>query len=285
MSLPVPGPDRTALVTGASSGIGVELARQLAGRGHGVTLVARREDKLRALADELAANAGVRTEVIAADLTDAASREGIVRQLDERGLEVDILVNNAGFSTMGPVQRSDPEREVAMVQTDVEAVVHLCSLVIPGMASRGRGAVLNVASTAAFQPIPGQAGYAASKAFVLSYSRAIGQELKGTGVTVTTLCPGPVETGFAEAAGLGDDRRRRGDAQAHVGERGGRGQGRGGRPRHGPAGGHPGHRQPSACLHLPPLAPPRPPRAAGPPAPRSEGVSCLSACSGLAVEP
>ncbi|MCU1497150.1 MAG: ydfG 2 [Acidimicrobiales bacterium] len=205
MTLPVPGPDRTALVTGASSGIGVELARLLAARGHGVTLVARREDRLRALADELAASAGVRTEVIAADLTDAGSREGVVRQLDERALEVDILVNNAGFSTMGPVQGSDPDREVAMVRTDVEAVVHLCSLVIPGMVDRGRGAVLNVASTAAFQPIPGQAGYAASKAFVLSYSRAIGQELRGTGVTVTTLCPGPVETGFAEAAGIGDD--------------------------------------------------------------------------------
>jgi short-subunit dehydrogenase len=205
MALPVPGPDRTALVTGASSGIGVELARQLAARGHGVTLVARREDRLRALADELAASAGVRTEVIAADLTDPASREGVVRQLDERSLEVDILVNNAGFSTMGPVQRSDPDREVAMVRTDVEAVLHLCSIVIPGMVSRGRGAVLNVASTAAFQPIPGQAGYAASKAFVLSYSRAIGQELRGTGVTVTTLCPGPVETEFAEAAGIGDE--------------------------------------------------------------------------------
>jgi short-subunit dehydrogenase len=205
MSLPVPGPDRTALVTGASSGIGVELARQLAGRGHGVTLVARREDKLRALADELAASSGVRTEVIAADLTDPASRDGVVRELAARGLEVDVLVNNAGFSTMGPVYRSDPEREVAMVRTDVEAVVHLCSALTPGMVARGRGAVLNVASTAAFQPIPGQAGYAASKAFVLSYSRAIGQELKGTGVTVTTLCPGPVETGFAEAAGLGDE--------------------------------------------------------------------------------
>jgi hypothetical protein len=205
MALPVPGPDRTALVTGASSGIGVELARLLAARGHGVTLVARREDRLRALADELATGTGVRTEVIAADLTDAASREGVVRQLDERGLEVDILVNNAGFSTMGPVQRSDPDREVAMVRTDVEAVVHLCSIVVPGMVDRGRGAVLNVASTAAFQPIPGQAAYAASKAFVLSYSRAMGQELRGTGVTVTTLCPGPVETEFAEAAGIGDD--------------------------------------------------------------------------------
>ena len=205
MALPTPGPDRTALVTGASSGIGVELARQLAARGHGVTLVARREDRLRSLADELASSAGVRTEVIAADLADSGSREGVVATLAERGLEVDILVNNAGFSTMGSVQRSEADREVAMVRTDVEAVVHLCSALIPGMVARGRGAVLNVASTAAFQPIPGQAGYAASKAFVLSYSRAIGQELKGTGVTVTTLCPGPVETGFAEAAGIGDD--------------------------------------------------------------------------------
>jgi short-subunit dehydrogenase len=205
MSLPVPGPDRTALVTGASSGIGIELARLLAGRGHGVTLVARREDKLRELADELAASTGVRAEVIAADLTDDASRESMVREVAARGLVVDVLINNAGFSTMGPVQRSLPDREVAMVRTNVEAVVHLCSSFIPGMASRGQGAVLNVASTAAFQPIPGQAGYAASKAFVLSYSQAIGQELKGTGVTVTALCPGPVETGFAEAAGLGDD--------------------------------------------------------------------------------
>jgi short-subunit dehydrogenase len=106
---------------------------------------------------------------------------------------------------MGPVQRSDPSREVAMVRTDVEAVIHLCSLVIPGMVERGAGAVLNVASTAAYQPIPGQAGYAASKSFVLSYSRSIGEELRGTGVTVTALCPGPVETGFAEAAGLSDE--------------------------------------------------------------------------------
>jgi short-subunit dehydrogenase len=205
MVLPTPGPDRTCIVTGASSGIGVELARQLAERGHGVTLVARREDKLRALADELAGAHGVRTEVVAADLTDAASRTGLVGAMADRGLEVDVLVNNAGFSTMGPVQRSEPDREVSMVRTNIEAVVHLCSLFVPAMADRKRGAVLNVASTAAFQPIPGQAGYAASKAFVLSYSQATSQELKGTGVTVTALCPGPVETGFAEAAGLGEE--------------------------------------------------------------------------------
>ena len=204
MALPIPAPDRTALVTGASSGIGLELARCLAARGHGVTLVARREDRLRELADELSAT-GVRAEVIAADLTDIVSRNRVVEQVAERGLSVDVLVNNAGFSTMGPVHAGDAEREVAMVRTDVEAVVHLCTAFVPGMVERRSGAVLNVASTAAFQPLPGQAGYGASKAFVLSYTQALGAELKGTGVTATTLCPGPVETGFAEAAGLGDE--------------------------------------------------------------------------------
>jgi len=205
MPLPVPAADRTALVTGASSGIGVEIARCLAARGHGVTLVARREGPLQELARELAAAHGIRAEVVAADLTEVVSRNRIVEQLEERGLQTDVLVNNAGFSTMGPVHASDAEREVAMVRTDVEAVVHLCSALVPGMVARGSGAVLNVASTAAFQPLPGQAGYGASKAFVLSYSRALGAELKGTGVTVTTLCPGPVETGFAEAAGIGEE--------------------------------------------------------------------------------
>lgn len=204
MSLPVPSADRTALVTGASSGIGIELARCLVERGHGVTLVARREDKLREVAADLATR-GVRTEVIAADLTEHASRERIATELADRGLSVSVLVNNAGFSTMGPVAESDAEREVSMVRTDVEAVVHLCSAFVPGMVARGSGGVLNVASTAAFQPLPGQAGYGGSKAFVLSYTRALGAELRGTGVTATTLCPGPVETGFAEAAGISDE--------------------------------------------------------------------------------
>lgn len=202
--LPTPAPDRTCVVTGASSGIGVELARLLAGRGHGVTLVARREDRLRALAGELAAAHGIRAEVVAADLADESSRSGVATALAERGLTVDVLVNNAGFSTMGAVARSDAAREVAMVRTDVEAVVHLCSTFVPGMVDRGRGAVLNVASTAAFQPLPGQAGYAASKAFVLAYTRALAQELRGTGVVATALCPGPVHTEFAHAAGIDD---------------------------------------------------------------------------------
>jgi uncharacterized protein len=205
MPLPPPAPDRTALVTGASSGIGDQLARQLAERGHGVTLVARREDRLRALADELAKEHGVRAEVVAADLSDMGGRQSVVDAVGERGLTVDVLVNNAGFSTSGPVHRSDADREISMIRTDVEAIAHLCSAFLPGMVDRRRGAVLNVASTAAFQPLPGQAGYSASKAFVLAYSRAVHTELQGTGVTMTVLCPGPVETEFGAKAGISDD--------------------------------------------------------------------------------
>jgi short-subunit dehydrogenase len=205
MPLPAPAPDRTAIVTGASSGIGTELARGLARRGHGVTLVARREDRLRDLAEELAKAHEVRAEVIAADLTDENSRAAILTELSSRGLTADVLVNNAGLSTTGPVAQSVPHKELAMIRTDVEAVVHLCSLFVPGMVERGRGAVLNVASTAAFQPLPGQAGYGGSKAFVLSYTQATRAELKGSGVTMTVLCPGPVETEFADVAGFTDE--------------------------------------------------------------------------------
>jgi len=205
MSLPAPAADRTCLITGASSGIGADLARLFAQKGHGVTLVARREDRLRALADELSSASGIRAEVVAVDLSDEAARDALAAEVARRGLSVDVLVNNAGFSTMGPVHKSDPAREVAMIRTDVEAVAHLCSIFVPGMVERGRGAVLNVASTAAFQPLPGQAGYGGCKAFVLSYSRALAQEVKGKGVSVTVLCPGPVETEFAEAAGITDD--------------------------------------------------------------------------------
>ena len=204
MALPPPGPDRTCLVTGASSGIGALLARELAQRGRGVTLVARREDRLRALADELSAGHGVRAEVVASDLTDEEARGRLPQELASRGLTVDVLVNNAGFSTTGPAYRADRHRESAMIRTDVEAVVDLCTLFLPGMVERRRGAVLNVASTAAFQPIPGQAAYAACKAFVLSYSHAVRAELAGTGVTLTVLCPGPVATEFVEAAGFRD---------------------------------------------------------------------------------
>ncbi len=205
MTLPAPNAARTCLVTGASSGIGVEIARLLAGRGLGVTLVARTESKLSALAEELSSSHDIRAEVIVADLTDEASRAAIVTELADRSLQVNVLVNNAGFSTTGPVHQADPQRELAMVRTDVEAVVHLCTLLLPGMVERRSGVVLNVASTVAFQPFPGQAAYGASKAFVLSYTHALRGELRPTGVTATALCPGPVETGFADTAGFSGD--------------------------------------------------------------------------------
>lgn len=202
MPLPSPSETTTCLVTGASSGIGSELARELARRGHGLTLFARRADRLEALASDLRSAHKVRVEVIAGDVTDSAQRAELAPAIEERGLSVAVLVNNAGFSTTGPVQRSDHEREVAMIRTDVEAVADLCSILVPKMVERGSGSVLNVASTAAFQPLPGQAGYGACKAFVLSYGQAIRAELRGTGVSVTTLCPGPVKTEFIETAGF-----------------------------------------------------------------------------------
>jgi len=204
MSLPSPAPDRTALVTGASSGIGEALARELVRRGHGVTLVARSVDKLQALASELGAS-GLRAEVLAADLSDRAARAALPDRVADLGLDVDILVNNAGLSTVGPVASADPDREMNMVEVDVMAVVDLCSRFVGPMVERGRGAVLNVASTAAFQPLPGQAGYGGCKAFVLSYTRSLGGELRGTGVKATTLCPGPVQTGFVAAAGFTEE--------------------------------------------------------------------------------
>jgi short-subunit dehydrogenase len=200
MALPAPAPDRCALVTGASSGIGAEIARELVRRGHQVVLVARSADRLAVLAAEL----GDGTHVLLADLSDRVARAALPERVAELGLVVDVLVNNAGFSTLGPVHRSDPVAELDLVEVDVAAVVDLCSRFLPGMVERGRGAVLNVASTAAFQPLPGQAAYGAAKAFVLSYSHSLAGELAGTGVSSTVLCPGPVETGFNAAAGFSD---------------------------------------------------------------------------------
>jgi short-subunit dehydrogenase len=201
MSLPLPGADRTCVVTGASQGIGAEIAKQLVGRGHHVTLVARSTDKLEAVASEITARGG-RAAVLTADLADRASRATLLDQVAGLGLTADVLVNNAGYSTLGPVAKADPEDEMRMVEVDVVAVVDLCSRFLPGMVQRGRGAILNVASTAAFQPLPGQAGYGAGKAFVLSYTQSLAGELRGSGVTATTLCPGPVDTGFGERAGF-----------------------------------------------------------------------------------
>jgi uncharacterized protein len=201
MALPAPSTGSTCLITGASSGIGADIARELAARGYGLTVVARREDRLRALAETLHSEHSVTVDVLPADLSDAAARTGLWEAIQGQGRAVEVLVNNAGFSTVGKVVAADRDRQLGMIRTNVEAVVDLCTLAVPGMVQRGRGSVLNVASTAAFQPLPGQAGYAASKCFVLSYSWALGAELGGTGVTVTALCPGFTETEFFEATG------------------------------------------------------------------------------------
>jgi short-subunit dehydrogenase len=198
MALPSPSPDSTALVTGASSGIGADIARELADRGHGVTLVARREDRLTALAEEIRSKRHVRAEVIACDVSDHPARERLVAEIRERGLQVSVLVNNAGFGSAGRFQELDLEGELRMVRTNVEAIVHLCGEYIPGMVTRGEGAVMNVASTAAFQPLARQSTYSASKAFVLSFTEVLSSDLKGTGVTATALCPGPVKTEFMD---------------------------------------------------------------------------------------
>jgi uncharacterized protein len=201
--LPSPSTDSTCLITGASSGIGTELARALARRGHGLTLVARRQERLNELAGELKDEYGVRIETISSDVGDPAARDSLAREIEERGLSVTILCNNAGFGSGKSFVTLEREKEVEIIRVNCEAVVDLCGRYAPSMAERGEGAILNVASTAAFQPLPNQATYASSKAMVLSFSEALHQELKQSGVTVTALCPGPVKTEFAEVAGIG----------------------------------------------------------------------------------
>lgn len=202
MGLPVPSTGGTALVTGASSGIGAAIARELASRGHAVTIVARREERLRSLADELRGEHGVDAAVHSCDLSDPAERERLQTDLAAGGRFVEVLVNNAGFGSRGDFATNAPERMLEMVRINVETVVDLTARFLPGMIRRGRGAIVNVASMAAFQPMPGAAVYAASKSFVLSFSEATRTELHGTGVTVTAVCPGPVKTEFTDAAGM-----------------------------------------------------------------------------------
>lgn len=208
MALPPPSRRSTCLVTGASSGIGAAVARGLAGRGHGVALVARREERLEQIADELRSSHRVRVEVVTADVSEAEGRDRLVEKVADRGLAVEVLVNNAGFGSGGEFAGLDGARETAMVRTNVEAVVGLSSAYLPRMLDRGRGAILNVGSLIAFQPVPFQATYGASKAFVLNFTDALHEELRGTGVTVTAVCPGPVRTEFGESGGFGgaDDR-------------------------------------------------------------------------------
>jgi hypothetical protein len=201
MSLPEPRPDAAALVTGASAGIGGAIAHELARRGHDLILVARRQDRLQALAKELHDTYRVHADVLPCDLGDAAARGRLAEQVDQLGLEVDVLINNAGFATSGAFDKSDLDRELEQVRVLVESVMALTRAFVPGMVARHRGAILNVASTAGMQPLPYNAGYSAAKAYVITFSEALHQELRGKGITVTVMCPGPVKTEFWDIAG------------------------------------------------------------------------------------
>ncbi len=194
MALPAPSDGSAALVTGASSGIGRELARGLARRGHQLILVARTESKLRALAEEL----DVRAEVVPADLADAASRDELARRVAELGLDVEVLVNCAGFGTYEDFVDADRDRLLSEVRLDVEAVVDLMARYLPAMTKRGQGAVINLSSTAGLQPLPHNALYSGVKAGVLLLSEAVNAEVRKQGVTVTAVLPGPVRTEFQE---------------------------------------------------------------------------------------
>ncbi|GAA3391945.1 SDR family NAD(P)-dependent oxidoreductase [Cryptosporangium minutisporangium] len=191
----------TALITGASSGLGAAFAEALAARGAGVVLVARSTGALEALAERLRAAHGVRTDVVTQDLTTPDAAEAVRAETDRRGLTIDVLVNNAGFGSAGRFDRMDPERAQREILLDVNAVVGLTHAYLPGMVERRNGAVLNVASIAAFQPTPYMSIYGAAKAFVLSFGNALWQEYRSLGVRVTTLAPGPVATNFFEVVG------------------------------------------------------------------------------------
>jgi short-subunit dehydrogenase len=190
-----------ALVTGASSGIGAVFARELARRGADLVLVARSEGKLAALAQELSASYGVAADVAAADLAKPSAATELAESLVARGLQIDILVNNAGFGLFARVYQADPVVLADMVRLNVEALVDLTRVYLPGMLDRDRGAIVNVGSTAGFQPVPYMAVYGATKAFVLSFTEALWAETRGTGVRVTALCPGSTDTGFFDVAG------------------------------------------------------------------------------------
>jgi short-subunit dehydrogenase len=194
--------NQTALVTGASAGIGTAFAEKLAARGDGVVLVARDRDRLEALAADLSARHGVPTEVLAADLTDPAQLATVEARLDDRERPIDVLVNNAGFGTNGRFHELDRDTEAREVALNVAALVRLTHAALAPMVERGHGGVLNVSSLAGGQPTPGNATYGATKAFVSSFTQSVHEELHGTGVNVTVVCPGFTRTEFQVRAGI-----------------------------------------------------------------------------------
>lgn len=193
---------KTALITGASSGIGKALANVFAAQGDALILVARSADKLEELAEHLKNKYGTEVKVLPKDLNQSNSPAQIFKTLEKEKAQVDILVNNAGLGSLGNFIENDPERTMESIQVNVMALTNLSYLFVRGMIARKWGRILNIASIAAFQPIPQMAVYAATKAYVLSFSESIAQELKGTGVTVTAVCPGITKTGFFEPAGV-----------------------------------------------------------------------------------
>ena len=186
-----------ALITGASAGLGVEFARQLSKKGHRLVLAARRKDKLDALAAELG-----NARAVGIDLSADGAAQKLVAEVERAGERIDLLINNAGFGLHGRFDKADPERLRQMVDLNCGALTDLCRAVLPDMVERRSGAILNVASTAAFQPGPGMAVYFATKAYVLSLSEALHEEVRRFGVSVTALCPGPTRTEFGDVAGF-----------------------------------------------------------------------------------
>ena len=191
---------KVALITGASAGLGVEFARQLSARGHRLVLVARREDRLQALAAEIG-----NARAIAADLAEPGAAAKLVKEVEAAGEQIDLLVNNAGFGLTGAFAELGAERQREMIDLNVAALTDLCRAVAPGMVERRSGGILNVASTAAFQPGPRMAVYFATKAYVLSFTEALHEELKPHGIKVSALCPGPTRTEFGAVAGFGPE--------------------------------------------------------------------------------
>ncbi len=197
-----PSPRPLALVTGASAGIGKELAERFAKNGCDLILVARRTDELNALAARLTEAHAAKVHVMSADLGDATAPRKLFDDVTAKGLSVEILINNAGFGALGEFATADLARMISMIQLNVVALTELTRLFLPAMVKNRRGKVLNVASTAAFQPGPLMAVYYATKAYVLSFSEALHEELRDTGVTVTCLCPGPTKTEFGDVADM-----------------------------------------------------------------------------------
>ncbi|SHI89327.1 hypothetical protein SAMN02745146_1827 [Hymenobacter daecheongensis DSM 21074] len=197
---------KTALITGASSGIGLELARVFAREKCRVVLVARSEKALQQLRQELEQQYVIEAVVLPADLSQTAAPQQLFDELQRRHIPVDYLINNAGFGDFGFFAETDWTKEEQMIQLNIGALTHLTKLFLPGMLERRSGRIMQLASTAAFQPGPLMAVYYATKAYVLSFSEALANELQGTGVTVTALCPGPTASGFQDAAALQDSK-------------------------------------------------------------------------------